>query len=137
MSVYLDYNATAKVRPEAAAAMAEALGLVGNPSSVHASGRRARARVEQARADVAALVGASPASVTFTSGGTEADALAIESAVAAGFERVLLGATEHEAVVESAKASGAAVEEWPVDGQGLADLDWLAGRLKVGGKTLV
>ncbi len=137
MSVYLDYNATAKVRPEAAAVVAEALEAVGNPSSVHAAGRSARAWVERARGDVAALVGASPAAVTFTSGGTEADALAIQSAVAAGYPRIIVGATEHEAVVESAKASGAAVEDWPVDGQGLADLGWLADRLKTGGKTLV
>jgi cysteine desulfurase len=137
MSVYLDYNATAKVRPEAAAAIAEALQAGGNPSSVHASGRAARGRVEKARADIGALVSASPAAVTFTSGGTEADGLAIESALAAGLERVIVGATEHEAVVETARASGAPFEDWPVDGQGVADLDWLADRLKAGPKTLV
>jgi cysteine desulfurase len=136
MSVYLDYNATAKVRPEAAAAVAEALEAGGNPSSVHAAGRAARARVEQARAGIGALVGALPGSVTFTSGGTEADALAIESAVAAGFARILVGATEHEAVVETARASGVAVEDWPVDRHGVADLDWLADRLRAGPKTL-
>jgi cysteine desulfurase len=137
MSVYLDYNASAPVRPEAAAAMARALEAGGNPSSVHAAGRAARAVVETARADVAALVGAGPAAVTFTSGGTEADALAIDSAVLAGFERIIVGATEHEAVVETAKASGVAVQEWPVDGRGLADLDWLADQLRAGPKTLV
>jgi cysteine desulfurase len=137
MSVYLDYNATAKVRPEAAAAIAAALAEGGNPSSVHAAGRAARARVEQARADVAALVGATPAAVTFVSGGTEADALAIESALAAGCERIIVGATEHEAVAETAKASVALVEEWRVDRDGVADLAWLVGALDGGRRTLV
>lgn len=137
MSIYLDYNATAKVRPEAAAAVAEALAEGGNPSSVHTAGRAARARVEQARADVAALVGATPAAVTFVSGGTEADALAIESALAAGCERIIVGATEHEAVAETARASGAPVEEWRVDRDGVADLAWLGRALGDGPRTLV
>jgi cysteine desulfurase len=137
MSIYLDYNATAKVRPEAAAAIAAALAEGGNPSSVHAAGRTARARVERARADVAALVGAAPAAVTFVSGGTEADALAIESALAAGCERIIVGATEHEAVAETAKASGALVEEWRVDREGVADLAWLVRALDGGRRTLV
>ena len=137
MSTYLDYNATAKVRPEAAVAVARALEAGGNPSSIHAAGRAARAMVETARAKVAALVGASPPSVTFLSGGTEASALAIESALLAGYERIITGATEHEAVIETAKASGAPHEVWPVDGRGLADLGWLAERLVDGRKTLV
>ena len=137
MSVYLDYNATAKVRPEAAAAVARALELDGNPSSVHAAGRAARARVETARAEVAALVGVAPAAVTFTSCGTEADALAIQSALAAGCERILVGATEHEAVAETAKASGVPVEEWRVDEGGVADLDWLVRALDDARRTLV
>jgi cysteine desulfurase len=125
VSVYLDNNATTPVRPEAAEAVARALAVCGNPSSIHAAGRRVRAVVEEARGAVAALVGASPASVTFTSGGTEANALAVESAVAAGFARLLVCATEHDCVVESAAASGVAVELWPVDGDGVADLGWL------------
>ena len=70
--VYLDWNATAPLRPEARAAMVDALETVGNPSSVHAEGREARGLVERARADVAALVGAKPSEVVFTSGATEA-----------------------------------------------------------------
>ena len=135
MSVYLDYNATAPVRPEAAEAVARALTLTGNPSSIHAAGRAARAVVEQARGAVAALVGAAPASVTFTSGGTEANALAVESAVAAGFERLLVLATEHDCVLEAARASGADLELWPVDAQGVANLDWLQARLAEGGRA--
>lgn len=137
MSIYLDYNATAKVRPEAAAAVSRALQAGGNPSSIHAAGRAARALVETARAEVAALVGAAPAAVTFLSGGSEASGLAIESALLAGYERIITGATEHEAVIETAKASGAPHEVWPVDGRGLADLGWLAERLAGGPKTIV
>ena len=75
--VYLDYNATAPLRPEARAAMIAALDVTGNPSSVHAEGRRARGIVETAREQVAALVGAKPSEVVFTSGATEANAWAI------------------------------------------------------------
>jgi cysteine desulfurase len=130
-AVYLDYNATAPVRLEAAAAVAAALQAPGNPSSVHAAGRAARARVEQARAEVAALIAAPASTVIFTSGGTEANALAIESAVAAGSRRLIVSAVEHDSVTESARASGAAVELLPVSGDGVADLDWLRARLAV------
>ncbi len=136
-AVYLDYNATAKVRPQAAQAVARALEAGGNPSSIHALGRAARALVEAARAEVADLVAVKAGSITFLSGGTEASNLAIESAVVAGYERIIIGATEHEAVVESANASGLPVETWPVDGEGLADLDWLGDRLKAPGRALV
>ena len=73
MSVYLDYNATAPIRAEAQEAVRCALAIGGNPSSVHAAGRLARGVIETARADVARLVGATSAAVTFTSGGTEAN----------------------------------------------------------------
>jgi cysteine desulfurase len=128
--VYLDNNATAPIRPEAAAAIARALAIGGNPSSVHAAGRTARAAVEKARGEVAALVGSREGSVVFTSGGTEANALAIDSAVAAGARRPLIGLAEHASVMESALATGLVVEGWPVRGDGTADLDWLAQRLK-------
>ncbi|MBN9319601.1 MAG: aminotransferase class V-fold PLP-dependent enzyme, partial [Caulobacterales bacterium] len=135
--VYLDYNATAPVRPEAIEAVTRALASTGNPSSVHAAGRAARATVETARAEVAALVGVKVGSVTFVSGGTEANALAIESARAAGFERIVVSAADHDATIENAKASGLPVEVWPVDGEGLADLIWLRGAMTQGGRTLV
>ena len=137
MSVYLDYNATAKLRPQAMEATLAALRLAANPSSVHAAGRAARSQVEQARGQVAALVGAKPEAVTFTSGGAEANALAVDSAVQAKIERIILGATEHDTVRENARASGLPVEIWPVDADGVADLQWLADHLAVGGKTLV
>ncbi|CAN7168521.1 cysteine desulfurase family protein [Phenylobacterium sp. LjRoot225] len=128
-AIYLDYNATAPVRPEAAAAVAQALQAGGNPSSVHAAGRAARARVEHAREAVAELIAAPASTVIFTSGGTEANALAIESAVAAGSRRLIVSAIEHDSVIEAARASGAAVELLPVSGDGVADLEWLHTRL--------
>ena len=133
-AVYLDYNATAKVRPEAIVAMVRALEFTGNPSSAHASGRAARAMVETARAEVAALAGGAPAVVTFLSGGAEANALAINSAVAAGFTRVIIGAVEHDTVRETALAGGRPVAIWPVDGDGVADLGWLQRELASGGE---
>src|SRR2546429_9991801 len=75
--IYLDWNATTPLRPEAKAAMAHAWEIGGNPSSVHAEGRQARRLVEQARAAVAAAVGAEAQNVIFTSGGTEANSLAL------------------------------------------------------------
>lgn len=135
--IYLDHNATAPVRPEAKAAVIAALDVGGNPSSVHAAGRAARSLIETARAQVADLVGVKVGSVTFTSGGTESNALAIESAVAAGYERILLGATEHGAVAENVRAAGVPVDVWPVDAEGVADLGWLRDALTKGGKPLV
>ncbi len=127
-AVYLDHNATSPLRAEAIDATVAALGQAANPSSVHGAGRRARAVVEDARAVVAGLVGAEVSDVIFTSGGTEANALAV--AGAAGWaSRAIVGATEHEAVAANAAASGLAVEIWPVDANGVADLDWLKARL--------
>ncbi len=123
--VYLDYNATAPIRPEAAEAVMRALSIGGNPSSVHAAGRKARAVVEKARGEVAALIGVRDGSVTFTSGGTEANALAIASAVSAGAHKLLISQTEHASVLDGAAASGGAVDAWPVKADGTADLDWL------------
>src|SRR6202041_1061862 len=93
---YLDWNATAPLRPEAAAAMADALSLGGNPSSVHRRGRAARQLVERCRAAVATRVGGSPDGVIFTSGGTEANHLAL---LGNGRRRVLVSAVEHSSVL--------------------------------------
>jgi cysteine desulfurase len=129
--IYLDYNATAPLRPQAREVMLRAWEIGGNPSSVHAAGRAARAIVEQAREQVAALMGGPASIVVFTSGGTEASALAIDSAVAAGSKRLIISAIEHECVLETAKASGMAVEILPVTQAGTADLAWLQARLSV------
>ena len=116
--VYLDYNATAPVRPAVATAMADALTAVGNPSSVHGFGRAARARLETAREQVAALVGARPAQVVFTSGGTESNNLALTGVRR---ERVLVSAIEHDSVLKVTAA-----ETIPVDRSGIVDLAALA-----------
>lgn len=90
--VYLDWNATAPLRPEARAAMIAAMDVAGNPSSVHAEGRAAKALVERARAEVAEAVGCKPAEVVFTSGATEA------AAVLSSFGRVDVEPTAHDAL---------------------------------------
>jgi cysteine desulfurase len=112
---YLDHNATSPLRPAAFDAMVEALAAGGNPSSVHRAGRAARARVERARRQVAALVGALPSEVVFTSGGTEANNLTLATGVP---RRFIVSAIEHESVLKA--ASGAAIV--PVDGNGVVDL---------------
>ncbi len=93
--VYLDWNATAPLRPEAREAMLSAMDVAGNPSSVHAEGRAARALVENARADVAALVGCKPGEVVFTSGATEA--ARVLATVPSQYD-VLVEPTAHDAV---------------------------------------
>ncbi|MBK5934258.1 cysteine desulfurase [Rhodovulum imhoffii] len=90
--IYLDYNATAPLRPEARAAMVEAMDVVGNPSSVHAEGRAARALMEKARARLAAALGAEGADIIFTSGASEAAALACAG------RGLQAGGVEHDAV---------------------------------------
>ena len=129
MGVYLDYNATAPIRPEAEAAVLRALRAGGNPSSVHAAGRAARAQMETARAEVGALVGMPSGSVVFLSGAAEANALAINSAIAHGAKRLIVSAIEHETVLETARTSGVDVEYLPVDASGVADIAWLKDRL--------
>jgi len=115
VSTYLDHNATSPLRPAAFDAMVEALKATGNPSSVHRAGRAARARVDAARRQVAALVGAMPSEIVFTSGGTEANNLAITGT---GCMRVLASAVEHDSVVKAAPDA----EIIPVDGEGVIDL---------------
>ena len=108
--VYLDWNATAPLAEEARTAMAEAMPVLGNPSSVHREGRTARRLVEEARARVAALAGVAPEGVVFTSGGTEANALALAG------RPWLAGATEHQSVLDHADG-----RRLPVDGGGRVD----------------
>lgn len=128
---YLDANATEPLRPEARAAVLAALDTTGNPSSVHAAGRAARRVLEEARMRLAACFGAGPAGVVFTSGGTEANALALYG-LGHG-RRVLVGATEHDAI----RAAAPEAEVLPVDGAGCADLGMLERRLADGPPALV
>ena len=142
---YLDYAASAPLRAEALAAMLPLLERpAANPSSQHAQGRAARAAVETAREQVAALVGAAPAEVVFTSGGTEADNLAVKGAVLvrpAGERHLVCSAVEHHAVLDAAAwaeaDAGAEIDFAPVDGSGRVDLDRLAGLLRPGRTALV
>jgi len=122
---YLDWNATAPLRREARAAMLAALEAGGNPSSPHAEGRHARAILEDAREEVAAFVGAGPAEVVFTSGGSEAN----NAVLAAGWEVILAAGVEHDSVLAPARASGADVAELAVDGCGILDRGRLAAAL--------
>lgn len=120
---YLDYNATAPLRPEASRAMADALERGGNASSVHAEGRAARASIEAARAAVAQLVNADPAGVIFTAGGTEANNLAIRGVIGAeGIARILVSGIEHPSVLETAVAAGVPVRAIAVGQDGRIDL---------------
>src|SRR5262249_26498956 len=118
---YCDYNAGAPVRAEAAAAVARALALGGNPSSVHASGRRARALMEEARERIGAAIGASAENVVFASGATEALHLALDCAGAAS---LVVSGVEHDAVFEHAKRRDALIA--PVDANGAVDLSALS-----------
>ena len=129
--IYLDANATEPLRPEARAAVMDALGLVGNPASIHGAGRAARQMLEGSRRVIAGRYGAPVGGVVFTSGGTEADALAVAS-LGRG-RRVLIGATEHDAV----RAACEQAEVIPVDRDGVVDLGALERLLAAGGLALV
>ena len=119
-NIYMDYNATAPLKPAALRAMSAALQEAGNPSSVHAYGRLARRYVDQARQEVAALVGARLEDVIFTSGGTEANNLALASR---GDRRLIVSAIEHDSVLKRARIEGA--EFVRVQRTGEIDLDHL------------
>ncbi|MCX7325750.1 MAG: cysteine desulfurase family protein [Hyphomicrobiales bacterium] len=127
---YLDWNATAPVRPEVMDAVTRALGLAGNPSSVHAEGRAAHAAVERAREQVAALVNAPASRVVFTSGGSEANVFALTPSLTLNDRRptthLLMSATEHPCVRDGHRFSKADAIEIPVTADGLIALDRLA-----------
>ena len=124
---YFDWNATAPLRQEARAAMVTVLALTGNASSVHVEGRAARRLIEQAREQVAGLAGAQPKNVTFTSGATEANMLALTPAIDTGGKKALrdklfVSAIEHPSVRSGGRFPADAVEELPVTGDGVLDL---------------
>lgn len=133
--VYLDYNATAPLRPEAREAMLAALSQPGNPSSVHRFGRAARLLAETARGQVAALVGTEARRVVFTSGGTEANNLALrlfrEQAAkeGGGGKSLIVSAIEHDSVLRPARALGLPVTELPAGPDGVIRLEDLAAAL--------
>jgi cysteine desulfurase len=135
--IYLDYNATSPPAPEVVEAVARALREdFGNPSSVHAFGQRAKATLDEGRAAVASLIGADPGEVVFTSGGTEADNLAIRGAAEAlepaGRKHLITSGLEHEAVLMTVKAlarRGWRVTVLNTDASGILEADALADAL--------
>jgi cysteine desulfurase len=130
-SIYFDHNATTPVRAEVADAIATALALGGNASSVHTAGRQARQLVEESREQIADLVGVRPAEIVFTSGGTEANNLVLRGT---GCDHVLVSAIEHDSVLDAAEN----IEKIPVDENGLIDLAVLETRLsEIDGQVLV
>jgi cysteine desulfurase len=134
--IYFDWNATAPLRKEARAAALAAFDVNGNPSSVHGEGRAARRLIEHAREQVAALVGAQPRNVVFTSGGTEANMLAL--APTAARDRLLVSAIEHPSVLAGGRFPSGSVERLPVTGSGTLDLAALERRLAaLGSRALV
>ncbi|WP_343949481.1 cysteine desulfurase family protein [Nonomuraea longicatena] len=144
-SAYLDHAATTPMLPEAVAAMTEQLGRVGNASSLHTAGRRTRRVVEESRESIADALGARPSEVVFTSGGTEADNLAVKGLYwsRGPARRVLVSAIEHHAVLDPAhwlqRDQGADVRLLPVDHQGRVRPEVLAEELgrDPGGVALV
>ncbi|HNM97672.1 MAG TPA: aminotransferase class V-fold PLP-dependent enzyme, partial [Marmoricola sp.] len=130
--IYLDHAATTPMAPAAIEAMTKLLPVVGNPSSLHAAGRAARRVVEESREEIAAGLGCRPGDVVFTSGGTEADNLALKGVLWARRDadprrvRILSTTIEHHAVLDPlewlAKHEGAQVELLPVDRQGRLDV---------------
>ncbi|WP_354115136.1 MULTISPECIES: cysteine desulfurase family protein [unclassified Bradyrhizobium] len=139
--VYLDWNATTPLRAEARTAMLAAWELIGNPSSVHAEGREARRLVEEARATLAAAVGALPRNVVFTSAGTEANALALSPGLRGSsggpVERLLVSAVEHASVLSGGRFPADKVSQIPVTRSGVIDPDHLKALLGDGPPALV
>ena len=127
---YLDHNASAPLLPEAREALLHALALTGNPSSVHADGRALRALIDSARADVAALAGATREQVVFTGSATEAITQAIVGgARALRVHGVLVSAGEHAAVLKAAEATGLPVTHIGLDADGRIRVDEVAAAL--------
>jgi cysteine desulfurase len=139
--VYLDWNATTPLRAEARAAMLAAYELIGNPSSVHAEGRQARRLVEDARAVLAAAVGALPRNVVFTSAGTEANALALSPGLRGPsgrpVERLLVSAVEHASVLAGGRFPADRIGQIRVTRSGVVDLGHLEALLRDGPPALV
>lgn len=127
---YLDYNATCPVKPEVIDVVCETMRCIGNSSSVHAEGRRARALVEDARETIREFFNAPVNGVIFTSGGTESIHYALNGAVRAGLaRRIFVSAIEHAAAPANASLAGVPVETIPATPAGTVDLDWLSARL--------
>ena len=139
---YFDWNASAPLRDEARAAMLAALDVTATASSVHAEGRAARALVEKARAQVASLVGGEARNVTFTSGATETNMLALTPALQVGgrktaCDRLFVSAIEHSSVLSGGRFAAEQVEKLPVTGDGVVDLHALRSAIARAERPLV
>jgi cysteine desulfurase len=139
---YFDWNATAPLRAEARARLIDAIDRTGNASSVHAEGRAAHRLVEEARAEVADLVGTDPKNVTFTSGATEANILALTPALEVGGskqprDRLYVSSIEHPSVRGGGRFAAETVEELPVTVKGVVDIDALARAIAPAERPLV
>ncbi|MEP0520914.1 MAG: cysteine desulfurase family protein [Hyphomicrobiales bacterium] len=134
MRVYLDHNASSPLRPQVKKAMVDAMEMAANASSVYEEGRKAKGVIERARELVAQLVGADSKAVTFTGGGSEANATVLQPMINAKgkplvLDRLLVSSVEHDSVIKGGRFSPERVEKIPVDADGLINLGWLGTRL--------
>lgn len=134
MRIYLDHNAGSPLRPQVKHAVIEALDLSANGSSIYQEGRKAKGMIERARQSVAKMVGAAPSGVTFTGGGSEANATVLqptllEKGKPRAVDRLLVSATEHDSVLKGGRFASEQIEVIPVDKNGVVDLVWLFDRL--------
>lgn len=135
MRVYLDHNASSPLRPQVKDALVEVLEKAANASSVYEEGRKAKGLIERARELVAQLVGADSKAVTFTGGGSEANATVLQPVMSVkgkplSLDRLLVSSVEHDSVVKGGRFAPEQIEKIPVDANGIVDLAWLEDRLK-------
>lgn len=135
MRVYLDHNASSPLRPQVKEALVHALEKAANASSIYEEGRKAKGLIERARELVALLVGADSKAVTFTGGGSEANATVLQTGMSVkgkpiSLDRLLVSSVEHDSVVKGGRFAAEQIEKIPVDTNGLIDLIWLETRLK-------
>lgn len=134
MRVYLDHNASSPLRPQVKQALVDVLEKAANASSVYQEGRKAKGIIERAREHVAALVGADAKGVTFTGGGSEANATVLQPQMSVKgkphtLDRLLVSAVEHDSVIKGGRFAPDQVERIPVDSNGVVDIQWLDTRL--------
>lgn len=134
MRIYLDHNAGSPLRPQVKQAVIEALDWSANGSSIYQEGRKAKGMIERARQSVAKMVGAAPSGVTFTGGGSEANATVLQATLLEkgkprAVDRLLVSATEHDSVLKGGRFASEQIEVIPVDKNGVVDLVWLSDRL--------
>jgi len=129
MTAYLDHNATTPLRPEVLPALEACYGAVGNASSVHVHGRQAKERLEHARAQVAGLINAKASEVVFTSGGAEANNLALGGGLGSGVDHLIVSAIEHDSVLNCVQHLSGDSSICAVGSNGVIDLDRLSGLL--------